>query len=201
MKHLKLFEQKSYEEKVAEICHKYNIRNWSINSNGLVDVDGDVNLYGKKLTQLPLSFGYVTGYFSFIGNEITDLDGCPHTVGGNFSCAYNRITSLEGCPNTVGNDFYCYVNELTSLRFAPEEVEGNVYILPSSASAYLNTMYANSNNSISDIPEQYLTSEYLQFIVKEQYDWNLYRKDGSMRFDRLEQMIEWGIETNKIKPL
>jgi hypothetical protein len=72
------------------------------------------------------------------------------------------------------------------LRFAPEEVEGRVSVLP---------------NPISDIPEQYLTSEYLQFIVKEQYDWNLYRKDGSMRFDRLEQMIEWGIETNKIKPL
>ncbi len=187
MKHLKLFEQKSYEEEVAEICKKYNIRNWSINSNGLVDVDGDVNLFGKKLTQLPLSFGYVTGYFSFTGNEITDLDGCPHTVGGNFSCAHNRITSLEGCPNTVGNDFYCYVNELTSLRFAPEEVEGNVSILP--------------NNSISDIPEQYLTSEYLQFIVKEQYDWSLYRTDVILRLDRLEQMIEWGIESNKIKPL
>jgi hypothetical protein len=72
------------------------------------------------------------------------------------------------------------------LRFAPEEVAGEVRAIP---------------NPISDIPEEYLTEKYLEFIVKEQYDWNLYRKDGTIYSERLEQMIEWGIETNKIKPL
>jgi hypothetical protein len=205
MKFLKLFEQKSYEEEVAEVCQKYKIENWSINSEGLVDVYGDVNLYECELIKLPLSFGYIWGFFSCGGNELTNLDGCPHTVSGYFSCWDNELTSLENCPQEVGGDFlchynqltslegaphtvanlYCSSNQLTSLRFAPE-VEGEVSILP---------------NPISDIPKKYLTNEYLQFIVKEQYDWNLYRKDGSMRLDRLEQMIEWGIETNKIKSL
>jgi hypothetical protein len=205
MKYLKLFEQKSYEEHVAEICQKYNIRNWSINSEGLVDVNGNVDLSRKRLTKLPLNFGHVGGNFYCSSNQLTNLAGCPHTVSGNFSCAYNIIislegplhtvsgnflcssniiTSLEGAPHTVAN-LYCSSNQLTSLRFAPE-VEGEVSILP---------------NPISDIPKKYLNKEYLQFIVKEQYDWNLYRKDGSMRLDRLEQMIEWGIETNKIKSL
>ena len=248
MKYLKLFE--SYTESdIAKICKKYGIKNWSINSEGLVDVDGDVILSYKHLTKLPLYFGHVSGHFhckgnkltslegcpklvnggfychfnklnslqggpqivggdfychenkltnlegcpqSIVGdfdcayNKLTSLEGCPQSVGGKFNCPYNKLTSLEGGPQEVGGDFYCYMNRLTSLRFAPEEVDSHVSVLP---------------NPISDIPERYLNEEYLQFIVKEQPDWRLYSKDGSMRLDRLEQMIEWGIETNKIKPL
>jgi hypothetical protein len=186
MKFLKLFEQKSYEEHVSEICQRYNIRNWSINSEGLVDVDGDVFLYRYNLIELPLSFGHVSGNFYCADNYLTSLEGAPISVDGYFDCNSNELTSLEGGTKSVGGDFYCWSNKLTSLRFAPEEVEGGVSVLP---------------NSIADIPEKYLNKECLQFIVKEQYDWNLYRKDGSMRLDRLEEMIEWGIETKKIKPL
>jgi hypothetical protein len=204
MKYLRLFEQKSYEERVAEICQKYNIKNWSINSEGLVDVNGYVYLQSKRLTKLPLNFGYVAGNFLCWDNKLASLEGCPREVGGNFDCqsnklnslkgspqvvrgdfycTYNELTSLEGGPHTVGGGFSCVYNKLTSLRFAPDEVEGGVFVLP---------------NPISDIPKKYLTQEHLEFIVKEQYDWRLYHKDGSMRLDRLEQMIEWGIETNKI---
>jgi hypothetical protein len=207
MKHLKLFEQKSYEEDVVEICQRYNIKSWSINSDGLVDVDDDVWLNGKELTKLPLRFGNVSGIFSCYENNLTSLKGCPKFVGEDFHCSQNELTSLEGCPQEVSGSFYCYQNklasleggpksvggrfwcwknQLTSLRFAPEEVEGEVDALP---------------NPISDIPKKYLTKEYLQFIVKEQSDWRLYQKDGFMRLDRLEEMIEWGIETKKIKPL
>jgi hypothetical protein len=194
MKFLKLFEQKSYEEHVAEVCQKYKIENWLINSEGLVDVDGDVELslylheYFSRspLTKLPLNFGHVSGDFYCYNNLLTSLEGAPKSVGGFFVCSYNRLTSFEGCPQSVGGNFSCGHNSLTSLRFAPEQVEGEVFVLP---------------NPISNIPEQYLTHECLQFIVKEQSDWNLYRKDGTRYPERLKQMIEWGIETNKIKPL
>jgi hypothetical protein len=187
MKFLKFFKQKSYEEHVAKICKKYDIKNWYINSNGLVDVHGDVDLSEKRLTKLPFNFGYVSGYFGCTSNKLTSLEGSPQIVGGSFDCSYNYLTSLKGCPQSVGGQFICYNNQLTSLRFAPEEVGGKVYILP---------------NPISDIPKKYLTIEYLEFIVKEQNnDWRLYRKDGSIYPERLKQMIEWGIETNKIKPL
>jgi hypothetical protein len=187
MKFLKFFKQKSYEEHVVEICKKYNIRNWSINSNGLVDVKGNVYLSGIGLNKLPLNFGHVSGYFVCGGNKLTNLEGSPKSVGGDFSCSKNKLTNLEGCPQSVAGNFNCSTNQLTSLRFAPEEVEGEVSILP---------------NPISDISEKYLTKEYLQFIVKEQNnDWRLYRKDGSIYPERLKQMIEWGVETKKIKPL
>ncbi len=185
MKYLKLFEQKSYEEHVAEICEKYNIRNWSINSEGLVDVNGIVDLEDKNLNELPLNFGYVSQYFDCSDNLLTSLKGAPKSVGEFFDCSYNYLTSLQDSPQSVGGNFWCWENELTSLRFAPY-VEGGVFVLP---------------NPISDIPKKYLTKEYIQFIVKEQYDWNIYRKDGNIYPERLEQMIEWGIQTNKIKPI
>ncbi len=184
MKYIKLFE--SYKESdIAEICEKYGIENWSINPDGFVDVDGDVILYRYGLTKLPLNFGHITGDFDCQDNKLTNLEGCPLSVGGQFDCTHNQITSLEGCPREVGIAFYCFNNQITSLRFAPEEVDGIVLVLP---------------NPISDIPKKYLNEIYLQFIIKEQYDWNLYRKDGRIYPERLKQMIEWGIETNKIKP-
>jgi hypothetical protein len=185
MKYLKLFE--SYTESdIAKICKKYGIKNWSINSEGLVDVDGDVILSYKHLTKLPLYFGHVSGHFHCKGNKLTSLEGSPQIVGSFFDCSYNYLTSLDGSPKSVNGGFYCHYNKLTSLRFAPEEVEGGTLVLP---------------NPISEIPKKYLNEDYLQFIVKEQPDWRLYDKNGYMRLDRLEEMIEWGIETNKIKPL
>jgi len=186
MKYLRLFEGKQTESDIAEICEKYAIENWSINSEGLVDVDGDVILYRYELTKLPLNFGHITGDFDCQDNKLTNLEGCPLSVGGQFDCTHNQLTSLEGCPREVGIAFYCFNNQITSLRFAPEEVDGIVLVLP---------------NPISDIPKKYLNELYLQFIIKEQYDWNLYRKDGTIHSERLRQMIDWGIETKKIKPL
>ena len=46
MKHLRSFNE-GKESDIDSICRKYNIRNYIINSDGSIDVDGDVNLYNK----------------------------------------------------------------------------------------------------------------------------------------------------------
>jgi hypothetical protein len=124
MKYIKLFEGYQSESEVQEICKKYGIKNWSINSDGLVDVDGCVDLSFKKLTELPLKFGKVTGDFDcggfFENNKLTTLKGCPNTVGGWFDCRDNKLTSLEFCPRSVGTNFYCRWNnirEFTGLKY------------------------------------------------------------------------------------
>ena len=68
MKHLKRF-----DDSIESICKKYGITNYSINIDGSIDVDSDVNLSEKKLTKLPLKF---------------------NKVGGYFNCSYNKLTSL-----------------------------------------------------------------------------------------------------------
>jgi hypothetical protein len=127
MRYLKLFEGYQSESEVAEICKEYGIENWTLNSDGLVDVDGNVDLSECMLTKLPLKFGHVTGYFYCADNLLTTLEGAPHTVGNFFNCQSNQLTSLEGAPHTVGSGFQCENNNLTSLEFAPKSVGSNFW--------------------------------------------------------------------------
>ena len=124
MKHLKLFE--SFED-IPSICKKYGIENYTINSDGSIDVEGNVDLSCKKLTKLPLKFKNVSGNFHCYDNQLTSLEGCPSSVGGYFHCTNNKLTSLEGCPSSVGGDFYCYSNRITSLEGCPSSVGGGFY--------------------------------------------------------------------------
>ena len=128
MKYLKLFEgYNQFESEIAEICKEYNIKSWTLNSDGLVDVDGHVYLYGKNLKKLPLKFGTVTGYFDCTNNKLISLEGSPHTVGDFFKCNGNQLTSLKGAPHTIGSGFNCEDNKLTSLEGAPFSVVNNFW--------------------------------------------------------------------------
>ncbi len=115
------------------ICSKYGIKNYTINSDGSIDVNGNVDLSMKYLTSLPLKFNRVTGNFKCIGlywesnAKLTTLEGSPRIVGGDFLCSQNQLTSLEGAPEEVGGNFQCIYNELTSLQGAPKKVGGDFY--------------------------------------------------------------------------
>jgi hypothetical protein len=114
------------EEKdhIDQVCDRYTIKNYSINSDGSIDVDGDVDLFRCKLHELPLKFGKVNGNFNCGQNEFTSLRGCPKTIGGDFRCDGNKLTSLEFSPISVGGDFSCNNNQLTSLEGCPTEIGG-----------------------------------------------------------------------------
>ena len=112
---------------INEICDQYNITNYTINPDGSIDVNGDVYLWSRRLTELPLSFNKVTGFFHCSDNKLTTLKGCPRWVGGgSFTCYNNRLTSLEFSPDYVGGDFYCINNKLTD-NFCDTEIGGGFY--------------------------------------------------------------------------
>jgi hypothetical protein len=123
--------------KIEEICEYYGIQNYTINDDGTIDVDGNVDLNDRSLTKLPLKFNKVTGYFSCSVNKLTSLEGCPIWVGGRFHCWDNRLTSLEGCPSYVGGYFYCLQNPPL-----PKEIMDNpkAEILRLQREAKLNTL-------------------------------------------------------------
>jgi hypothetical protein len=128
MKYLKKFNESV--EDIDSICKKYGIQNYTINEDGTVDVDGDVSLYKRNLSKLPLKFGRVTGNFYCQHNKLTTLEGCPGEVDDHFYCNNNQLTTLEGCPRVVGGDFWCYRNQLTTLESDPDripEVGGNFW--------------------------------------------------------------------------
>jgi hypothetical protein len=85
---------------------------WTLNSEGEVDVDGNVIMIDMNLTEIPVKFGKITGHFNCSNNHLTSLEFAPSKVGGDFYCYQNHLTSLEGCPDYVGGNFYCLNNNL-----------------------------------------------------------------------------------------
>ena len=188
MKHLKLFESMNQIE-VEKICKKYYIENWSINKDGLVDVDGDVNLNFKGITELPLQFGGVTGNFRCFLNSLTTLKGGPTEVVGNFDCDLNKLTTLEGAPQEVGGGFYCRSNNLTTLKGAPEYIDGKVDFLPNRKlpAEFLNFLKLNDDRDLQT------------YILKWQKDYAIWRKDGSFNKANFIRMMEDAQDELKIK--
>jgi hypothetical protein len=126
MRHIKVFE--NFQD-IESTCKKYRIKNWTINPDGTVDVDGDVNLRSMKLNKLPLNFRRVNGDFNCSCNKLIDLKGAPSEVGGHFNCAFNKLISLEGGPEKVGGYFGCNGNKLTTLEGGPKEVVGEFWCI------------------------------------------------------------------------
>ena len=114
--------KKSIEKWLSEM----NIKNYSLRDN-LVDVEGDVDLYGRNLEVIPVQFGIVKGYFYCFQNKLKSLEGSPRTVGGSFYCYDNKLKSLEGSPKTVGGHFNCHRNKLESLEGSPQTVGGGFW--------------------------------------------------------------------------
>jgi hypothetical protein len=108
---------------IDKICKRYGIKNYTINDDETIDVYGNVHLFDRGLTELPLWFNKVSGNFSCNNNQLTSLKGSPRRVDGNFSCADNQLTSLEFSPDYVGGGFYCNRNDLTDLIGSPKEVD------------------------------------------------------------------------------
>lgn len=114
-------------EEIHKFCDKFGIKNYTINDNGLVDVDGAVYISKTELTKLPIRFGIVASEFECGHNSLTTLEGCPSQVGDYFACNGNQLTSLEGCPQIVGGDFYCDDNKLIDLTGCPKELGGGFF--------------------------------------------------------------------------
>ena len=102
-------------------CEEMGINNYTINSQGEIDVNGDVHLIRKNIKELPYKFGTINGYFSLTGcKNLVSLKNCPDCVGDYFGCSgCMKLDSLEGCPKKVDGNFYC-MN--CKKEFAEEEV-------------------------------------------------------------------------------
>ncbi len=129
MKYLKTYNESIFDifkskRNIKNICEKYGIKNYTINRDGSIDVDGGVDLRNMQLTKLPLKFNIVTGYFDCQMNKLTSLEGCPKEVGDAFCCHYNELTSLKGCPEIINIGLECGNNFLKNLENSPKIING-----------------------------------------------------------------------------
>jgi hypothetical protein len=97
---------------------------WSVNSDGLVDVQGSFYCFRQRLEDFRgIRFGKVSGNFYCDGNQLRTLEGSPRKVGGSFYCYGNQLKTLKGSPREVGGDFHCHGNPLISLEGAPKVIK------------------------------------------------------------------------------
>lgn len=111
-------------DEIEEWLRTYRIRNYTINDDLTVDVDGPVYLVNKKLSIFPIQFGIVSGFFYCNANNLVSLEGSPRHVGDDFFCNDNPLKTLTGSPLTVDGMFRCSHTHLESLKGAPREVNG-----------------------------------------------------------------------------
>lgn len=90
---------------------KMGIKNYKINQDGTVDVDGHVKLSNKKLTSIPVKFGKITGNVDVSYNKLASLMNCGSHVVGDFNCCHNVLTSMSGLPK-VGGKVYKDGNQI-----------------------------------------------------------------------------------------
>jgi len=194
---------KEEKDRVDSICNKYKIVNYSINPDGSIDVDGDVNLQSKKLKKIPLVFGNVSGGFYCSSNHLASLHGAPKTVGGSFLCHWNGLTSLEGSPIVVGGNFSCSYNILTSLVGLPGTIGKDLICIDDK----LSTTYSGDvdvelggvfSYSLRNLPQSLKDNiEHIKLILKYQRHFEIWNDDLSLNgvnFQILLDEIKDGLE-------
>ena len=114
-----------------EWCDNYlSAGSWKVNSEGLVDVEGDVYLRNQEFQHLPVAFGKVSGLFDLEGcKQLLILEGSPRKVGEWFDCkGCTSLQTLVGAPLIVRRWFRCDgCTGLQSLEGAPQSVGGRFW--------------------------------------------------------------------------
>jgi hypothetical protein len=117
-----------------------------VEPNGMVDVDGDVQLNEMRWPRLLVGFNIVSGNFRCLsttslaslhgapktvgdqfqvsGTSIDSLKYCSTTIGRSFIISNNKLSSLKGCPQKINGDFACQTNQISTLVGGPTEVDG-----------------------------------------------------------------------------
>lgn len=165
-------------------CKKYNIRNYIINDDLSIDVEGTVNLSNFNLDYLPLNFNYVYGSFACSNNNLKSLKGCPKYIGGHFNCGYNNLTSLEGILEIEG-DIICNNNNLISLKEVPDNTsliyckDNNIKSLEDFPKNLSFNSIATSftNNPINAFFYLFLKEDNIDDLIMEFNDYSIIRGD------------------------
>jgi hypothetical protein len=180
--------------RIDKKCKKYGIKNYKMNSDGTIDVHGDVRLENLGLTKLPLKFKNVSGVFNCSYNQLTTLSGAPESVGGNFYCVNNKLTTLEGAPKSVGVTFNCNSNQLTTLSGAPAvggdfHCNYNKLVDLKGFPEYYDGDFSCYNNPVSEILDLFVSKvgDKLGSIIDIINDYDVIR-GNKVILDRLEEV-------------
>jgi hypothetical protein len=119
-------------ENIKAWCESLEITNYTINSDGSVDIQGDISIDSETMDnqlQFPIKLNIVDGNMIIQNAGITSLINMPHTVNGNFQASNCDLISLEGCPKIIKGDFDFTNNSVSSFWVGNYDVYvgGDIY--------------------------------------------------------------------------
>jgi hypothetical protein len=145
------------KEEVDEFCKENDVKNYKINEDLTLDVNGNVNLSDKNLSVLPFKFRDVRGCFDCSHNNLFSLINAPRSVGGDFICSFNKLKDIIFAPQTIGGSFICSFNSIEKFDFLLPSIAKNLDFSNNELSSLLNSpsvingSFACSNNKLRDL--------------------------------------------------
>lgn len=109
---------------INNFCKLNGIKNYTINEDLSIDVNGGVELDWMDFGYLPIKFKKVSGDFSISYCGLNTLEGCPEFVGGYFDCSFNYLTSLDFSPKVVERYFDCRSNSKLKTNYCETKLKG-----------------------------------------------------------------------------
>jgi hypothetical protein len=130
------------KKRVKAKCDELRIKNYTINDDGTVDVNGDLNIYliqdrikKDEQNSILINFNKISGdvdislrwgnWTRMFRGRVGQLPFTFNEVTGNFHANHNMLETLIGCPKKVGGCFDVRSNRLRTLEGSPETVGGN----------------------------------------------------------------------------
>lgn len=119
----------SGSQQVEAWLERHQVKNFKIEADGTVDVDGNVRLLHYDGASVPVKFGKVTGDFICSIGELQSLQNFPTEVDGDCMVDHNILTSFEGLPQKVGGSMMASGNEgVESIDGLPREIGADLYL-------------------------------------------------------------------------
>lgn len=104
---------------IHDLCKRFGIDEYYVNSDGSIDVIGNVIFGEFMIGKLPIKIRNITGHFTCMC-KLDSLEGSPRRVTGRFTCVYNGLSSLEGGPEFVNGEYICRGNNIKTFKGVPE---------------------------------------------------------------------------------
>lgn len=204
MKHLEVYEgfinRWMTKYNIKSTCRKYSIRNYTINDDMTIDVEGNVVFTDYIGEYLPLYFRNISGDFSLYSTYfLKSLKGFPEYVGGSVDLigSLKNVTSLKGLPKVVKNTLNISSNGLTSLEGITTEYCDDFYMSGNKIKTFENFpkeigyLYCN-DNPIKELWELiYKDCPYneINYRIELFNDYDIIRPGDKIVLDRLNEFL------------
>lgn len=106
------------KDEIIKWLDSKNIKNYKIDSDNHISVNGNVDISDNDLKEIPVQFNIVSGIFNCSYNNLTSLKGAPIKCY-SFDCSHNCLTSFEYGPLELFGNLIANNNKINSLKDFP----------------------------------------------------------------------------------